>query len=286
VSSRHALQGLDRRLRALAAVETAEPDADQLAREVTQAFADELALYRRLREAQPELLNPAERPEGGELDAIRTKLPEQVTFADIDRLARVDPAEAAAQWEAVKAAARNDLDRGWLAARALAYMGGSAWERACFLAVRDRLRRAWQPRNDGEALLIDEMAQYELVRLWWIGVLAMRSRDPMTVTNRKFRGEREEERRQNAAEATFEAGRMVERLQRLFQNAVRLLVNLRRGKATVVYQRSGQVNVGVGQQMNVGLVEERVGDEEDADANGSQGRRRRTVGNSQFEASP
>jgi len=140
-------------------------------------------------------------------------------------------------------------------------MGGSAWERACFLAVRDRLRRAWQPRNDGEAMLLDEMAQYELVRLWWIGVLAMRSRDPFTVTHRRALGDRSEERKLSTAEATVEAGRMVERLQRLYQNAVRLLVNLRRGKATVVYQRTGQVNVGVGQQMNVGTVAGETGSE-------------------------
>lgn len=255
---RHALHQTGRDVRALAAAgpadPSAEPDADQLAREVAQAFAVELARYNRLRAAQPELLDPAERPDGWELNAIRAKPPDQVTFADIDRLARADPAEAAAQWEGVKDAARADLDRGWLAARALAYQGGSAWERACFLAVRDRLRQAWRPRTGAEALLVDEMAQYEVVRQWWVGVLAMRSRDPMTVTHRKFRGEREDDRRQSAAEATAEAGRMVERLQRLHQNAVRLLVALRRGHPTVVFQRSGQVNVGVGPQLNVGPV--------------------------------
>ena len=39
----------------------------------------------------------------------------------------------------------------------------------------------------------------------FFGVLAMRSRDPQTITNRKFRGEREDDRRQSAAEATIEA---------------------------------------------------------------------------------
>jgi hypothetical protein len=110
-------------------------------------------------------------------------------------------------------------------------------------------------------MLLDEMAQYELVRLWWVGVLSMRSRDPFTVTHRRAHGDRSEERRLSAAEATVEAGRMVERLQRLYQNAVRLLVHLRRGKATVVYQRTGQVNVGVGQQMNVGAVVGETGSE-------------------------
>jgi hypothetical protein len=258
VSRRPALDRIERGVRARDAATpadpAAEPAADQLAREVTEAFAVELARYNRLRAAQPELLHPADPPDGWELNALRDQPPDQVTFADIDRLARADPAQAAARWEAVKATARADLDRGWLAARALAYLGGSAWERACFLAVRDRLRQAWRPRTGAEALLVDEMAQYEVVRQWWIGVLGMRSRDPMTVTHRKFRGEGEEDRRQSAAEATVEAGRMVERLQRLYQNAVRLLIALRRGHPTVVFQRSGQVNVGVGQQLNVGPV--------------------------------
>ena len=71
---RHALHQTGRDVRALVAAPTgepAEPDGDQLARELTRAFIDELALHRRLREAQPELLNPAEPPEGHELDAIR-----------------------------------------------------------------------------------------------------------------------------------------------------------------------------------------------------------------------
>ena len=256
MTTRPNLNRLERGLRALNPAgpngDAGEPDADQLAREVARAFADELARYRRLREAEPERLHPADPPTDLERDALRTTPPEQVTFAHLDRLARTDPSEAAVQWEAVKAAARADLDRGWLAARAVEYQGGSAWERACFLAVRDRLRRAWRPRTDAEALLIDEMAQYEVVRQWWVGVLAMRSRDPLTLTHRKAQADRTDERRQTAVEATAEAGRMVERLQRLYQNAVRLLLSLRRGKATVVYQRTGQVNVGVGQQMNVG----------------------------------
>jgi hypothetical protein len=250
---------LERGVRALAPPApdpAADLDPDQLAREVARAFADELAQYRRLQPTEPERLNPADPPADWELTAVRTKPPDQVTFADLERLARTDPAEATARWEEVKAGARRDLDRGWAAARAVEYLGGSAWERACFLAVRDRLRRAWRPRNDGEAMLLDEMAQYELVRQWWVGVLSLRSRDPATITRRRPQGDRGDDRRQSAAEATAEAGRMVERLQRLYQNAVRLLLSLRRGKATVVYQRTGQVNVGVGQQMNVGTPAE------------------------------
>jgi hypothetical protein len=256
MSARHNLTRLERDVRAVTRDEPAAPpadiDGDQLAREVTRAFLDELDRYKRLRTAEPQRLNPADPPEGWELDSVRTRPPDQVTFGDLNRLAQADPAAAQAQWQAVKTAARDDLDTGWLAARAVEYQGGSAWERACFLAVRDRLRRAWRPRTDGEAMLIDEIAQYDVVRLWWVGVLAARSRDPLAQANRKAKSDSADDRRQSAAEATVEAGRMVERLQRLSQNAVRLLVHLRRGSSTTIFQRSGQVNVGVGQQLNVG----------------------------------
>jgi hypothetical protein len=254
MSARSAILRLHREVRTPAPGDPVDADGDQLAREVTRAFAVELARYRRLRETEPGWPNPADRPEGWELDSVRSTPPDKVSFGAIERLTRADPDEAAAVWETVKAAARDDLDRGWLAGRAIEYLGGSAWERACFLAVRDRLRRASQPRNGAEVMLLEEMAQYEVVRQWWIGVLAMRSRDPLTVANRQGQGDRGDERYQSAAEATFEAGRMVERLQRLYQNAVRLLVGLRRGKSPVVFQRSGQVNVTAGPQLNLAVA--------------------------------
>ena len=227
-----------------------EPDGDQLAREVDRAFADELARYRRFRDSQPEYPDPAGRPADWEPAAIDNKPNEEVTFGDLERLGRIDPALITARWEAVKQTARADLDRGYLAARALEYQGGSAWERACFLAVRDRLRRAWRPRDDTEAMLIDELTQYETARRWWVGVFGMRSREPQAVLARRREGQ-DEDRRQSAAEATAEAGRMVERLQRLSQNVLRLLLSLRRGPRTTIFQGSGQINVGVEQQMNV-----------------------------------
>lgn len=261
MSTRHTVRRLEHTRRAPAEPIAPPPDidGDQLAREVTQSFRDELSKYYRFRQAEPNWLNPASPTVDWELDDIRSKPPEQVTFRDLDRLAKADPAESAAQWRAIQAAARDDLDRGWLAARAVEYQGGSAWERACFLAVRDRLRQAWRPRTDAEAMLIDEMAQYEVVRLWWVGVLGVRSRDPFVLANHKAQCVKTNERTQTAVGATVEAGRMIERLQRLSQNAARLLVHLRRGHSTVVFQKSGQVNIGVGQQLNVGPVADGTG---------------------------
>lgn len=172
------------------------------------------------------------------------KPPEKFTFFDLERLARVDPGRSTARWEEVKEAARRDLSSGWLAGRALEFMGRNAWERACFLAVRGHLRQAWPPRDDGEPLLINEMAQYEMVRRQWIGILAMLSREPRTILSLERQdNSAEKPRRMTAADATREAVRMVERLHRLYHATLRTLLSLRRSQSPVIVRRAGQVNV-------------------------------------------
>lgn len=233
----------------------AEPDADghQLAREAAQAFADQLARFRAAK-AKDKPADPALSPDDWDLRLIRQKAPEDFTFYDFERLARHDPAEAAARWDEVKAAARRDLDSGWLAGRALEYQGGSAWDRAGFLAVRDRLRRAWQPRTDAEALLLDEIAQYELVRREWVRILYYLSRHPRTVVGYQMNGEyvKDQDRRTiGAVQATAEAARMVERMQRLQQAAIRTLLGMRRTRAAVTVRNTGPVNVALGPQLNL-----------------------------------
>ena len=234
---------------------TTESESSQLARQVVAAFADQLDRYRRAAAQGEYILDPRTTPPDSEVQSIRDKPRQQCTFGDLDRLSKIDPALAMARWEEVRAAAAQEVDGGFLAARALEYLDGSAWDLACFGAVRRRLREAWPPRNAGEAMLIDEMAQYEMMRQTWVRILSMMAHEPDTILRMRRRGERSNgERTQDAAQATLEAARMVERLQRLYQNALRTLLSLRRGRAPFIVQRSGQVNVAMGPQLNVGPV--------------------------------
>lgn len=252
------LRHLARSLRALpeAAPGPADAHADaetqQLAREMARAFAEKLEQFRRAGAAKDNPRDPAQPAPDWFVESLLQCPPEDVTFADLEQLTRIDPGRMAARWDEVKATARRDLDSGWIAARALEPHGGSAWERACFHSVRQSLRQAWPPRNALEAYLLDEMAQYESVRQSWLRVLAAVSRLPQV---RRPPGEGESRgdkgRPQSAAEATIEAAQMVERLQRLFHNAVRMLLNLRRVKTPIVVRRAGQVNVTTGPQLNV-----------------------------------
>ena len=229
-------------------------DIDQLAREFLP-LADQVDMLRTtLARDKDKPPAPPLSPEELELKLIRKQVPELLTFYDLQRLARHDPAEAAARWDEVKAAAGRDLDAGWRAARDLEFHNDSAWDRACFFAVRDRLRRAWQPRTDAEALLVDEIAQYELVRRDWVRILSYLSRHPKTVDGYQRHGdyvEQRDRRTVGAVQATAEAARMVERMQRLQQAAVRTLLGLRRTGAAVTVRNTGPVNVALGPQLNV-----------------------------------
>ena len=226
-------------------------EGTQLAREVIRAFVDDLATYRRVKDREPERIDPHDAPDW-QKDFLLNAPPEEFTFVAFERLARIDPELATRKWDEVKATARRDVDSGWLAARALESMGGSAWERATFLAVRERLRRAWLPRNEIEALLIDEMTQYEMLRLGWLRLVGEMGRGPETLRAfLKMNTGQESLRPFDAADATLAGMRMVERFQQLFHKTLQSLVNLRRGKSTFIAQRSGQLNVALGPQANV-----------------------------------
>lgn len=227
-----------------------EVEASQLAREAIQAFKEELETYRRLKDREPNRDDPKETP-NWRVESILEQPPENFSFFDFEFLSRVDPAQAMARWEEVKAAARTDLQIGYTAARALEYQGGSAWERANYLAIRERLFQAWSPRHPGEAMLLEEMAQYEMIRLQWVRIISLWSRDPRIQLSLQMPDyQRVEKRDLTAAQANLEAIRMVERLQRLYQNALRTLLNSRRSKSAFIVQRSGQVNVALGAQVN------------------------------------
>ena len=199
---------------------------------------------------EPNRINP-EDPTELQKDILLNSPPEDFTFVDFERLSRIDPNLATTKWEEVKAAARRDIECGWMAGRALESFGGSAWDRATFIAIRDRFRRAWSPRNEVEATLLDEMAQYEMLRLGWLRLLSEMARGPETLRAfLKINPSREVPRPFDAADAAKTAMQMVERLQRLFQKAFQSLVSLRRGKTTFIAQRSGQINVALGPQAN------------------------------------
>jgi hypothetical protein len=100
---------------------------------------------------------------------------------------------------------------------------------ARFLAIREELAEALQPRNGVERQLIDMMAQAQAALFFWQERLA-------ACVDLHDTGE--------------EAGAMVDRSHKMFLLTLRAFQDLRKAPPAVFVQNAGQVNVGH-QQVNV-----------------------------------
>jgi hypothetical protein len=235
-------------------VTTAEPappvETEMNPTELDRALADELERFTKARLGKSERVDPFH-PTPEHIEALLTCPVQDVQFFDLDKIARVDPARAQARWQEVVQAAAHEFASGLHAARALEFMGGSAWRRACFLALRDLLRRDWQPRDQVEALLIDELAQYELIRRQWVGVLEMRAIDPRTISTLGRMLDDSDDLTVTRAAALRQTLQTLDHLQRLMHNSLRLLLRRRPGKAPIFVRRAEQINLTAGPQMNL-----------------------------------
>ena len=207
-------------------------DAQQLARETAKAFDEYLDMYKAAKLAKIDNPPKGHVPSDEEEKSIYEMPPEQRTFDELEWLARKNPQAAYELWEETKEIAESDLDTGWMSGRAIEPLGRSAWERACFLAIRSRLMAAWPPRNPGEMLLIDQLAQYEILRRHWVAVLTRLSRDRYTIASMKTPAKEDGKHTLTMAQATFEASRMLERMQRLYQHTLRSLIKVRKDKSS------------------------------------------------------
>src|SRR5262249_22200731 len=115
--------------------------------------------------------------------------PDQVSWFDLDEVARTDPDRAAARWEEIKRAALDELRTGHRAARAAETVNDGAWHRAQFLALREELAAGWQPRNGIERQLIDTMAQAQEGYLSWLETLTVRTELESVTNDRRHREE-------------------------------------------------------------------------------------------------
>jgi hypothetical protein len=140
---------------------------------------------------------------------------------------------------------------GYRAGQALEGGCRSAWERARFLAVRAELSEAYRPRSVGEQLLIDQMAQWQMLLWHWQARLSEYGHvisAGLGLTRRE--GAEYDPPRQATADGLEQAARMVERLHRLYRSTVRALQEQRRSSHVFIRQ-ARQVNLAP-QQINLG----------------------------------
>ena len=84
--------------------------------------------------------------------------PREVMWADLRSLSDVDPQLALAKWEQVKQTAREELQNGHLAARAMETDSQDPYDRSHFLVLREELVEEWKPRGSTERVLIERLA--------------------------------------------------------------------------------------------------------------------------------
>jgi len=237
----------------LADVAADRAEAEPLAAELAGAYGRMVMFYRdQLEMSGPQADarargaddTPAEA--AADLARIRDRPPDQVSWFDLNRIADRDAEAIAELWRALKASARDELQSGHRAARALAW-DGRPWDRARFLAIRDSFRADYRPRPGMEAALVDLAAEAFGDYLAWSEQLHMQAATEAEMERNDLeRHGKWKPQRIWSAEAMAESARMAERAHLRLLHTIAALGELRRTGPVYV----GQVNIAP-QQVNI-----------------------------------
>lgn len=174
---------------------------------------------------------------------------DEVGWWELAHLAERDPDRMAAVWGRIKAEACDEFASGHRAARALEW-GGTPWDRARFLALRNAFRADVRPRGAVEAALVDALAESFDAYLKWTERLSARAESEGQTEDAKLQKEGYwQPPRLGVNEAIEQAATFAERAHRRFLLTLRALHELRRAPGVAI-AHVGQVNIG-GQQLNV-----------------------------------
>jgi hypothetical protein len=233
------------RILVLAPDSTVNPDElSELARELAAAFGETVNFYRKhYKLSTEEAVQRAAEDSPESIDRILNAPPSETSWSDLDTLAQKDERLALEHWEQIKQAARDEIHSGYRAARAVED-GGGPWERARFAAVRAKLMEDWQPRNMTEQLLVDQLAQWQVLLWRWQEALTTWTTCATFAPRRAKKGERYETMRQNESEALESAAEKVERLQSLFLRTLKALQDQQRPRPPVAVRHIEQVTIG------------------------------------------
>ncbi len=150
-----------------------EDEIGSLARALARGHRDLVDQFQRYAGlGADEAAEAASSPRDRALDLAGTEPPERMNWTTLAQAAQHEPTDALAAWERIKVAARQEWQSGHRTAQSLE-RGGTPWERARFLALRDAFRDDWRPRGGVEAALVDLLAQHFGSYLQWSERLAL-----------------------------------------------------------------------------------------------------------------
>jgi hypothetical protein len=215
----------------------AAAEANDLARELAGAFGAMVQTYREhYKLSAQEAVQRASQTSPKSIDRILNAPPDEVSWLDLDALAQKDEAQALRRWEEIKQAARDELRSGHRASRAVED-GGGPWERARFAAVRAELMETFQPRNGMEQMLVDQLAQWQVLLWRWQEALTTWTNCASFGPRKAKKGEPYETMRIAESEALERAAQKVERLHRLYLRTLKALQEQRRVRRPAASRR-------------------------------------------------
>jgi hypothetical protein len=232
-------------------------EAGSLANELAHSYQQMSDFYRDQMKLSPGDADQAARgldqtPEQAleDLVRIRERVPDQVTWGDLQRLVNYDPDEMVAAWAHLKAEAREELRSGHRTARALEW-NGRPLDRVRFLAIRDSFRDTTPPRNGVEAALVEIAAEAFTDYLQWSEqVHTQAGSEAATERDSLERHGSWSPARLSTAEAIEQSAKMAERAHKRLLQTIKMLHDLQRTSTTVYVGTAAQVNVGQ-QQVNL-----------------------------------
>jgi hypothetical protein len=230
----------------------AADEVGSIARELARGYLELVESFRRTMGLSAEEADKRARDPGLAAWQHRylTDPPDQVSWWGLSSLVERDPEQGRAAWERVKTEALKELASGHRAAMAMEAMGGRPWDRARFLAIREGLRAAWQPRGGVECLLVEALAISFAEYLRWTARLTMEAEMEGQLEDHKLKQDGYwQPPRSGVAAAMNEAAAMADRAHRRFLLTLRAMQALRRAPAVQVVG-AAQVSVG-GQQLNL-----------------------------------
>ncbi len=223
-----------------------------LAREMTAAFKEFVTFYReQMGKSVEEAFALAADPADDDfLDMMHKQPPGQLSWLAFNSLAERDPALARQEWGRLIGMARDELESGHRAAKAVEGFSHRPWDRARFLALRESLAREWGPGNGVEWMLVDMLAQaYTLYEEATRHTMLLTTTEAELDRSNVRERERWKPKRHMPDDIIERAKGDVERYHRIVIRVQRALRDQRRYGAVVV-QHAGQVNIGR-QQVNV-----------------------------------
>jgi hypothetical protein len=185
-----------------------------------------------------------------------------ISWLEIDRLFRYDPASAQQLWEDMKEQADLDFKSGHFAAQVFerADWQQDPWRRAHFIAVRDSFIEQFKPQGGIDYSMIDMLAVTFALWMHWTEVHMYRCTTEARIAPSKKEREYMEKYegvwippRVREQDAIDHAAQMADRWRRAYQATLRQMRDWRRYSVPVTINNPRQVNIAAdgGQQINV-----------------------------------